>query len=212
MNLRRLDFRSLSLIASGICVAASTIQPLAAEPATTASEFNERIRPFLSKHCFQCHGKDSQEGDFRLDTLPLSFASRAEDSPWLSVFEKLKKGEMPPKDEPRPDPQEIQRVVRWIDRNLTSANAAQQREDGRVVLRRLNRVEYENTIHDLLDIEVDIKDLLPEDNVAHGFDNIGEALNVSSVLMERYLEAADVALDAAIVKGERPKSTTRRLS
>jgi hypothetical protein len=79
-----------------------------------------------------------------------------------------------------------------------------------VVLRRLNRVEYENTVRDLVGVAVDLQDLLPADTAAHGFDNIGEALHVSSFLMERYLEAADLVLKAAIANGPRPKNVKKR--
>jgi len=82
----------------------------------------------------------------------------------------------------------------------------------RVVLRRLNRVEYENTVRDLLDIDIDLKDLLPLDTSSHGFDNVGEALHTSSFLMERYLEAADIALNVAIVNGPQPPMTKKRYS
>ncbi len=86
--------------------------------------------------------------------------------------------------------------------------AARRRAEGRTVLRRLNRVEYQNTVRDLLGVDVDLKDMLPEDPVAFGFDNVGAALNVSPVQMERYLEAADRALDAVMPAG--PKKTVRQ--
>jgi len=80
----------------------------------------------------------------------------------------------------------------------------------RAVLRRLNRTEYENTVRDLLAIEVDLKDLLPLDSSAGGFDNVGEALHVSSFLMERYLEAADKALNVAIANLPQPPLVKKR--
>jgi uncharacterized protein DUF1592/uncharacterized protein DUF1588/uncharacterized protein DUF1587/uncharacterized protein DUF1585/uncharacterized protein DUF1595 len=85
-------------------------------------------------------------------------------------------------------------------------------DPGRVVLRRLNRVEYENTVRDLLGIEVELRELLPPDTSAHGFDNVGEALHVSSFLMERYLEAADTALNLAIANGPQPPAIKKRFT
>jgi hypothetical protein len=79
-----------------------------------------------------------------------------------------------------------------------------------VVLRRLNRTEYENTVRDLLGVQVDLKDLLPLDSTAHGFDNIGEALHASSFLMDKYLEAADAALTVAIANGPQPPLVKKR--
>ena len=83
---------------------------------------------------------------------------------------------------------------------------------GRVVLRRLNRTEYENTVRDLLGIEVELKDLLPLDSSAEGFDNVGDALHVSSFLMEKYLEAADKALNVAIANLPQPPLVQKRYS
>ena len=109
---------------------------------------------------------------------------------------------MPPKGEPRPSAEEVQILVGWIGgREAESAKNAGQ---GRVVLRRLNRSEYANTVRDLLDVNVDLEDLLPLDTSNVGFDNSAETLHVSSYLMENYLEAADRVLDAAIVNGPRP--------
>ncbi len=84
--------------------------------------------------------------------------------------------------------------------------------DGRTVLRRLNRVEYENTVRDLLGIQVDLKDVLPMDGSAGGFDNVGEALHTSSFLMEKYLEAAEKALNLAIANGPQPPYAKKRYS
>src|SRR5262249_16972552 len=97
-------------------------------------------------------------------------------------------------------------------RGQVAATAATRRAAGRVVLRRLNRAEYENTVRDLLGVEIDLKELLPLDTSAHGFDNVGAALHVSSFLMERYLAAADAALNVAIANDPRPPATRRRLS
>jgi hypothetical protein len=79
-----------------------------------------------------------------------------------------------------------------------------------VVLRRLNRIEYENTVRDLLGVEVDLKELLPADSSANGFDNVGEALHLSSFQMEKYLEAADKALDLAIANRPEPPPAVKK--
>ena len=84
--------------------------------------------------------------------------------------------------------------------------------DGRTVLRRLNRVEYERTVCDLLGIQVDLRETLPLDTSSNGFDNIGEALHISSFLMDRYLEAADHALGLAIANGPQPPLLKKRYS
>ena len=118
---------------------------------------------------------------------------------------------MPPKGKPRPPEKEVQALSDWIGGRAEAATHAK-RAAGRVVLRRLNRVEYENTVRDLLGVDVDLKELLPEDTSAHGFDNGGEALHISSFLMERYLEAADTALNVAIANGPQPPLIKKRYS
>ena len=87
-----------------------------------------------------------------------------------------------------------------------------QADDGRAVTRRLNRVEYENTVHDLLAVTVELRELLPPDSSRDGFDNVGEALHMSSFLIAKYLEAAEKALDVAIANGPQPKLIKRRYS
>ena len=102
---------------------------------------------------------------------------------------------MPPKAKPRPAEKEVRALVESIGGRIAQ---------GRAVLRRLNRVEYENTVRDLLGIDVELKELLAARRSANGFDNVGEALHTSSFLMERYLEAADTALAVAIANGPQP--------
>ncbi|MFT5325448.1 MAG: hypothetical protein ACI8P0_003317 [Planctomycetaceae bacterium] len=167
-------------------------------------------RDFLTNHCLDCHGADDPEAGFRVDNLSSEFEDAESFARWLKLFHKIDSGEMPPKDADRPPQADVERVTKWLRQTLVEVDRKRQQRDGRVVLRRLNRFEYEQTIRDIFAIDVDLKELLPEDSTSHGFDNIGEALNVSSVLMERYLEAADVALDAAIVTGLRPETKLKR--
>ncbi|MBI5802235.1 MAG: DUF1592 domain-containing protein, partial [Verrucomicrobia bacterium] len=103
-------------------------------------------------------------------------------------------------------------VLDWLGRELRVAIAARQTAEGRVALRRLNRFEYQNTMHDLLGIEVNLMELLPEDGSAHGFDKVSSALTLSPVQVEKYLEAADVALDAAIGIGPKPPFIQQRFA
>ena len=110
--------------------------------------------------------------------------------------------EMPPPGMPQPKPDERRGIVESVAEKLHAANAADQARRGRVQLRRLNGVEYENTLRDLLSLpHLEVKDMLPADAEAHGFDNVGSALNLSYVQMARYLEAASAALVQAMVLG-----------
>ncbi len=148
----------------------------------------------------------------RLDRLSGDFTQATNAASWTKVLEKLESGEMPPEGEERPTKDEVQGALAWIKSQLRGADLAQQQAEGRTVLRRLNRYEYENTVHDLLAIGRPLRQLLPEDGTALGFDNIGAALNTSSQLLETYVEAADAALQAAILDGPRPETLQWRFS
>jgi mono/diheme cytochrome c family protein len=177
--------------------------------ASAAADKPAALKAFLAKHCIECHGEAKPKGDLRLDNLPFEFTRPADLEAWKSVRERVSAGTMPPEKKPKPDHAEIQTLISWIDDGLADAEKRQQKVEGRAGLRRLNRTEYENTLRDLLGVNVEVKDLLPEDTIRHGFDNIGEALNVSPTQMQKYLEAAELALKQAVATGPRPESTTK---
>lgn len=147
-----------------------------------------------------------------MESLSPDFSDKANRERWLAVLEQIKTGAMPPKEKPRPPAQDAKVVAGWISRQVEQAAAVSGASQGRVVLRRLTRSEYENTVRDLLGVDVDLKDLLPADPATNGFDNRAEAQHVSSYLMEQYLEAAESVLDAAIANKPRPQTVKRRLS
>lgn len=177
-----------------------------------AKQYIEQFQQFLVKHCQGCHGGEKPKRDFRIDRLSTDFANKVNRDKWLSVLEQLKAGTMPPKEKPRPSDNEVRALSNWIGGKVEAADAARRATQGRVVLRRLNRVEYENTVRDLLGVEADVKDLLPQDGAVDGFDNVGSGLHISSFLMEKYLEAADSALSLAIANRPRPPSIKKRYS
>jgi mono/diheme cytochrome c family protein len=156
------------------------------------------FRQFAQKHCVSCHGPTKQRGRLRLDTLPATVADKDVAATWVKVHDRLARGEMPPKGEERPPEKEMATVVAGLQRHLHEASLAQQRREGRVLLRRLNRTEYETTLRDILATNVEVKDLLPDDNVAAGFDKVSAVLDVSSTHLLRYQDAAEKALRAVI--------------
>jgi hypothetical protein len=176
-----------------------------APPRTTSvvREYADRIRPILVRHCQECHGHVKPKGDFRLDSLAADFDDPASRERWLAVRKRVGAGEMPPKQKPRPPARDVHSLTRWIDAGVRAADT-RWRGEGRVVLRRLNRVEYENTVRDLLGIDPDLKEMLALDSSMDGFDNVGSALHISSFAMERYLDAADTALSLAIANRPKP--------
>jgi mono/diheme cytochrome c family protein len=175
-----------------------------ADEKADAQRYAEQVRPFLARHCVECHSGAKPKGDLRLDQLGPDFSTRAAGERWLALQERIREGAMPPKAKPRPSEKEIQAVSDWIGGRIDAAEIARRAAQGRVVFRRLNRIEYQNSVRDVLGVEVYVKDLLPMDSSANGFDNIGEALHLSSFHMERYLEAAHSALNLAIANGPPP--------
>ncbi len=187
---------------------------LAADPPASKDEaFTQHLRPILQKHCFACHSDKKAKADLRLDMLASDFQAAETIVAWEKVERQLAAHSMPPSTKPQPSAEEVKALRTWIDGGLVRTDAARQRKEGRAIVRRMSRVEYVNTIRDLLGVDVELKELLPEDLPApDGFENDGLALRVSSVLIERYMEAADIALKAALVHGPRPVSTKVKLS
>ncbi len=180
---------------------------LASALVPAAINFEEQVKPILEHRCFKCHGEKKQKGDLRLDTLPSNLLKdRVAAETWHDVRDVLNLSEMPPeKEEPLP-PAELKILTSWITQKIDAVVAAQKHTDGRVILRRLNRTEYQNTMRDLLGIEMDYtKNLPPEALSEDGFRNNGEVLQMSDLQLEYYLEAARKGLAKAIVTGSQPE-------
>jgi len=138
------------------------------------------------------------------------FSDPASRTSWRKVLEQLAAESMPPKDQPRPTEADVRAATEGINRRLTAAEIQRRASQGRVVLRRLNRIEYENTVCDLLGVTTSLRDLLPPDMSADGFDNVGDAQHTSLFLLESYLNAAEVALNLAIANAPQPPVTAKR--
>ncbi|MDA1212776.1 MAG: DUF1592 domain-containing protein [Planctomycetota bacterium] len=193
-----------SSLLSGVLVVLS----VAGSSADDAFEAN--VRPLLQQYCFTCHRGDEPQGDFSLETLNAEFGGAVQRRPWQKILVRLTSGEMPPEGKPQPTADERTLLRDAIASQIHDGEQRERATQGRVVFRRLNRTEYEHTINDLLGVHVELIDLLPLDSSSDGFDNVGDALHVSSFLLERYLEAADVALDAAIANGPQPPLIKQR--
>ena len=161
-------------------------------------------RALFAEHCQKCHAGSKPKGDFQIESLSPDFADRKNRERWVAVLEQLTTGAMPPKDKPRPPAPEVKALVDWISAQAGAAEIARRSVEGRVVMRRLNRAEYANTVRDLLGVEVDLSDLLPPDTSTSGFDNSAELLHTSSYLLRSYLDAASRVLDEAIANQPRP--------
>ncbi|NIN35889.1 MAG: DUF1587 domain-containing protein, partial [Gammaproteobacteria bacterium] len=145
-------------------------------------------RDTLNQYCVTCHNQTLKTAGMMLDVLDTANIGR-DASQWEKVLRKLRNRQMPPAGMPRPDEQTYLEMTGYIESELDHY-AQQNLNPGRPALHRLNRAEYANAIRDLLALEIDSAALLPADDIGYGFDNIGDVLNVSPFLMERYLGAA----------------------
>jgi mono/diheme cytochrome c family protein len=160
--------------------------------------FARRLRPFFEERCLGCHGPELQKARLRLDTLAPASAGGTAERLWVRVFDRLSRGEMPPPSQPRPPETETRAVLTALHDRLQDVSLARQRREGRVPLRRLNRIQYESTLRDLLGTQVEVADLLPDDNLAAGFDRTAAALDISPIHLLRYQLAAETALRSAL--------------
>ncbi len=182
----------VSVIAMGIFFAAESL--------ATPPDF----RHFLEDYCYQCHDSATTKGKLNLETLKMPRIEPAHAEIWQEVVDQLTLGEMPPKKADQPsDPQRLAflKVLR------SELDLAYQRRESsvEVVLRRLNRAEYNNTMRDLTGLDLRLADAFPADIAIDGFDNVGKGLTMSPYLMERYLQTAKRWLDAAILT-DRPET------
>ena len=169
--------------------------------------FGKLVQPFLANNCYSCHNLKLKSGDLNLETYKDATSIIPDRETWKLVLEKLRTGEMPPKGLPRPIEAELKAVMRWIRNQFQLAGQLVEQDPGRVTARRLNRAEYNNTVRDLLGIDIRPADDFPQDDSGYGFDNIGDVLSLSPVLVEKYLAAAEKVARAAVFGPERLKPT-----
>ncbi|MBL8793180.1 MAG: DUF1592 domain-containing protein [Planctomycetia bacterium] len=192
------------LLLTGAMFSGSFAQEKAKVAVVKVDPFVATVKPFLQKYCVECHHAKKQSGGVQLDTLePAKTALDAET--WRGVMDALNLKNMPPKKARQPTDQESAGVTQWVAVDLRRAEESLKSSAKGVVLRRLNREEYGNTIRDLLGVDVHAHERLPLDDEQYRFDNIGSALTVSPFLLEKYLELADDAIRNGISFGPRPE-------
>ena len=172
--------------------------------------FKDSVQPFLKSHCTFCHNDQLKTADLSFDHYQDERSALKDAQVWRRVKHMLDRKMMPPVPRPRPSPEEVAVVLDWIDANLSSEDT--QPNPGRVTARRLNRAEYNNTVRDLLGIDFRPADDFPVDDTGYGFDNIGDVLSISPVLMEKYMTAADKIVRRAILIDRSVKPTALRYS
>ena len=170
----------------------------------------EHIRPVLEKYCFDCHNEKKHKGDLNMvefsDHAQLADHRKA----WETIAEQLESGDMPPGKKPQPTEEQRELLLKFIDGQLSKADCKTDKNPGKVTIRRLNKEEYRNTIHDLLGVDYSPDDF-PNDEVGYGFDNIGDVLSLPPMLMEKLVAAADEIVRKAIVVDGVPKPFAKRI-
>lgn len=159
--------------------------------AASLHAFEPKVRPFIDAHCIECHGEDVQKGKLRLD-------GEVSMKTWIEVHDRIAAGEMPPKKADRPPQALRDESLKILSESLHAASLEQQHTQGRVPIRRLNGTEYENTVRELTGTRAKLKELLPADNSAGGFDNVSTVLDLSSTHLLLYQEAAEKAVSSVI--------------
>lgn len=174
------------------------------------AHFEQQIRGLLETFCFDCHANGSREGNFAFDQLANTKDPSTQHVRWQTVWQNVRSEIMPPSDANQPSLQERRQIMRWIEDYVFKLDPDQP-DPGHVVIRRLNREEYRNTVLDLLDVQYNTTENFPPDDTGYGFDTIGEVLSLSPLLLEKYLRAARVIATEAIPL-ERPTTDSNPAS
>ena len=210
--IRRIHLLGLIPIALAVWLGAARQRPgsvARVDRVAAEGQFRETVLPVLREHCWDCHGDSESKGGVNFDRHTNLVAVLGDRGTWERVLQTVRSGEMPPKKRKvQPSSQERTNLVAWIDRTLFPIDPSRP-DPGRVTLRRLNRVEYNHTIRDLVGVDFEPAADFPQDDVGYGFDNIGDVLSTPPILLEKYLKAAEDILDRAIVTGPVAPRTTR---
>ena len=179
--------------------------PVETLPVEASPDYATVLKPFLTTHCVQCHLDGKSESGIDLSKFEDSQSLLKERMMWERVSEVIAAGTMPPEDAAkRPAPEEVTAVNTALANYFQFIDRTAKPDPGRVTMRRLNRVEYRNTVRDLFGLDFDPTEEFPSDDIGHGFDNIGDVLTISPLLMERYLKASESIAQRVIVEKPPP--------
>lgn len=195
------------VLASRLAALAAVAGGFAATCAGKDEGFDRVVQPLLTHYCVRCHGGTEPKAEFDLEALRNQGSVLNARPAWEKVLENLRAAAMPPDGEAQPPAALREAVAAWLDERFKAADCAGGPRAGRVTVRRLNRAEYNNTIHDLVGIDFRPADDFPADDVGYGFDNIGDVLSLPPLLLEKYLAAAEKIAEQAIVV---PRSEGRK--
>lgn len=177
---------------------------------SAADSWRDVAAPLLTQHCRDCHADGASEGGLDLDSLSDDLNDAETFAMVVRIVDRTNNGEMPPPADAEPVPLEQRRAFASAMHPILS-DAGQKTNS--TVLRRLNRIEYQNTVNDIFGTSMDLTRMLPEDGRSHEFDNVGEALGISMIHLQRYLDAIDSVMDVAIAtSGDAPPVETIQAS
>ncbi|HUR46272.1 MAG TPA: DUF1592 domain-containing protein [Candidatus Saccharimonadales bacterium] len=169
------------------------------QAAEIQTAYEKEIRPILDTYCFKCHGQSKAKGGVNLYAYKDLTAVNHDPKTWNTVMTQMRDRNMPPENKPQPTQGERDKLMAWLEQVFDKMDESQIAKDpGRVVIHRLSRLEYNNTIRDLLGVDTQPADKFPADGGGGGgFDNNADTLFVPPILMERYFDAAEQILAAA---------------
>ncbi|MCU1257614.1 MAG: hypothetical protein JWO80_499 [Bryobacterales bacterium] len=195
-------------------ISAGTFYALLLTPAfrAAAAPYQTAVQPFLREYCLTCHSASVASGTVNLQQYQTKPATEAlKDRPtWELVLRKLHAREMPPRGSRQPSEDQVAAITNWIESEYARLDRTAKPDPGRAIAHRLNRYEYNNTVHDLLAVNLRVAEDFPVDPYGYGFDNIGDVLSLSPVLTEKYLKAAERLAKAAIPTDEPQKPIAAR--
>ncbi|TWU51957.1 DUF1592 domain-containing protein [Rubripirellula reticaptiva] len=192
-----IDFRIVSL--------AALIVAFLSHDQTTVAETNDWKTvgwPLLQKYCIDCHNADNAEAEWDLSSFENFDDVDGGANSMQRVLEMVRFGAMPPEDSDLPTDQERKALVKSLDETMFAVSCDLRPRPGKVTARRLNRTEYNNTIRDLFGMDLRPADQFPSDETGAGFDNNGDVMSMSPLMIEKYLTAAEQVAAAVIVDPE----------
>ena len=173
---------TIGTMGSAMAAAPASAAPASAPPADGHTQWQ-----VVENYCFKCHNTTDWSGDVAFDTM--SAEAVPEDAKiWETAIKKLRSGLMPPPGKPQPDHAAVASMVSWLESTLDKAQTTPY--TGYVPLRRLNRREYANSVHDLLGLDIDAATWLPQDPLKDDFDTNAELLQMTPAFMDQAVTAA----------------------
>ena len=179
---------------TGAAQAAGLLKSEAVQSVPVRAELPGQYRAFFEKYCVECHGAEKQKGKVRLDDISLSVDTLKKADEWAKILNSLNSGDMPPEDAKQPENNAKADFLEALSQTMVVARKALSDQGGNITMRRLNRREYQNTLRELLGVEINVA-TLPADGSSENFDTVGSALFMSPDQFMLYRQLGKKALD-----------------